>query len=107
MLLIVEINEWWAGLADQRYWMEITDRSDLGSDLFAPTAQQGGSPYWGYELITHVQAGDIVLHWHKSLLGEPAIVGWSIATGVYEDTDISWQARGTVGRARGTLSARP
>ncbi|QNE18599.1 hypothetical protein F1D05_12635 [Kribbella qitaiheensis] len=87
--------------------MEITDRSDLGSDLFAPTTQQAGLPYWGYELITHVQAGDIVLHWHKSLIGEPAIVGWSIATGVYEDTNISWQARGTVGRIRGTLDARP
>jgi hypothetical protein len=107
MLLTVEINEWWAGNTDQRYWMEITGRSDLGGDLFAPTTQQGGRPYWGYELITHVQAGDIVLHWHKSLLGEPAIVGWSIATGFYEDTDISWQARGTVGRARGTLDARP
>jgi hypothetical protein len=107
MLLTVEINEWWLSDADQRYWMEITDRLDLGSDLFAPTTQQGGRPYWGYELITHVQTGDIVLHWHKSLLGEPAIVGWSIATGVYEDTDISWQARGTVGRARGTLDARP
>jgi hypothetical protein len=107
MLISVEINEWWAGNDSQRYWMEITDRSDLGSDLFAPTTQQGGRPYWGYELITHVQTGDIVLHWHKSMRGEPAIVGWSIATGVYEDTDISWQARGTVGRARGSLNARP
>src|SRR4051794_19992496 len=30
MLLTMEINEWWAGNADQRYWMEITDRPDLG-----------------------------------------------------------------------------
>jgi hypothetical protein len=35
------------------------------------------------------------------------IVGWSQATGTYEDTDISWQAHGTVGRTRGSLRPRP
>jgi hypothetical protein len=101
------INEWWAADPDQRFWMEITDRDDLGADLFAPTMDGGGRPYWGYELITYVQAGDIVLHWHKTRADEPGIVGWSQATGTYEDTDISWQAHGTVGRARGSLSPRP
>jgi hypothetical protein len=66
-----------------------------------------GRPYWGYELITFVQSGDIVVHWHKTLAGEPALVAWSEATGAYEDTDISWQAHGTVGRARGSLEPRP
>lgn len=87
--------------------MEITDRKELGADLFAPTRDGSGRPYWGYELITYVQAGDVVLHWHKLLAGEPGIVGWSQATGEYEDTDISWQAHGTVGRARGSLRSRP
>jgi hypothetical protein len=100
------INEWWAADPDQRFWMEITDRDDLGADLLAPTTDGGGRPYWGYELLTYVQAGDIVLHWHKTLAGEPGIVGWSQATGTYEDTDISWQAHGTVGRARGSLKPR-
>jgi hypothetical protein len=103
----VAINDWWAADPDQRFWMEITDRSDLGADLFAPTANDKGRPYWGYELTTYVQAGDIVLHWHKTLADEPGIVGWSQATGAYEDTDISWQSRGTVGRARGSLRERP
>lgn len=101
------INEWWAADPDQRFWMEITDREDLGADLFAPTANGSGQPYWGYELITYVQPGDIVLHWHKTLADEPAIVGWSQATGAYEDTDISWQAHGTVGRGTGSLKLRP
>jgi hypothetical protein len=101
------INEWWAADPDQRYWMEITDRNDLGADLFAPTTNGSGRRYWGYELITHVQAGDVVLHWHKTRAVEPGIVGWSQATGAYEDTDISWQAHGTVGRARGSLRPRP
>lgn len=97
----MDINAWWAGDTTERYWLEITARTDLGSDLFAPTAQQGGTPYWDYELLTHVQPGDVVLHWHKSMFEEPAIVGWSRATGAYEDTDIEWQARGTVGRLEG------
>ncbi len=49
----------------------------------------------------------MVLHWHKTLADEPGIVGWSQATGAYEDTDISWQAHGTVGRAKGSLKPRP
>ena len=103
----VAIDEWWAGDPAQRFWMEITDRIDLGADLFAPTRNDKGQPYWGYELITYVHAGDIVLHWHKALADEPGIVGWSQATGAYEDTDISWRAHGTVGRARGSLRPRP
>jgi hypothetical protein len=103
----VAINEWWTGDARQRFWMEITDRDDLGADLFAPTTDGKGRPYWGYELITYVQAGDVVLHWHKTLAAEPGVVGWSQATGVYEDTHISWQAHGTVGRASGSLEPRP
>lgn len=101
------INEWWTGDLQQRFWMEITDRDDLGADLIAPTTNGSGDPYWGYELITYVQPGDVVLHWHKTLAGEPGIVGWSQATGSYEDTDISWQAHGTVGRDSGTLEPRP
>lgn len=103
----MEIKEWWAADPAERFWMEITDRPDVGVDLFAPTTDGGGRPYWGYELITHVRAGDVVLHWHKSMYGEGAVVGWSRATGAYEDTDISWQARGTVGRASGSLKPRP
>jgi hypothetical protein len=103
----VAIDDWWVTDPDQRFWMEITDRKDLGADLFAPTTDGSGRPYWGYELMTYVQAGDVVLHWHKMLAGEPGIVGWSQATGEYEDTDISWQAHGTVGRTRGNLGRRP
>ncbi len=53
----VAIDEWWAADPNQRFWMEITDRHDLGADLFAPTTNDKGRPYWGYELITYVQAG--------------------------------------------------
>lgn len=103
----MNIDQWWANQPHELYWMEITNRADLGADLFAPQTQQGGKPYWGYELLTHVMPGDIVLHWHKTLAGEPSIVGWSRATGTYEETTIEWRARGTVGRAKGSMVARP
>lgn len=82
------INQWWASDARQRYWMEITDRDDVGADLLALTKNRRGMPYWGRELIRYVQPGDVVLHWHKTLIAESAIVGWSQATGVYEDTEV-------------------
>ncbi|MGN6132574.1 MAG: hypothetical protein ACTHOK_19760 [Nocardioidaceae bacterium] len=40
------INEWWAADPGQRFWMEMTDRDDLGADLFAPTTGGSGRPYW-------------------------------------------------------------
>lgn len=101
------INEWWVGAPEQRFWMEITDRSDLGADLLAPTLDGGGRSYWGYELMTYVQPGDVVLHWHQTLEIEPGVVGWSQATGTIEDTDITWQAHGTVGRRRTSETVRP
>lgn len=87
--------------------MEITDRNDLGTDLIAPTTDLNGKPYWGYELITHIQPGDIVFHWHKHLAGDPGIVGWSRATGAYEDDEIQWQAHSKAGIVKGNLKPRP
>jgi hypothetical protein len=102
-----EINAWWRHDPSERYWLEITDRADLGTDLFAPQADYRGRPYWSYNLVTAVQADDVVLHWHKNLAGVPAIVSWSIASGVPEQATIVWQARGTVGRRTVRREAEP
>lgn len=80
------INEWWAADPEQRYWMEISYREDLGADLRSPKT------HWGHELTTYVQPGDVVFHWHASLLDDKGIVGWSQAVGGYEDMPISWQS---------------
>lgn len=101
------INEWWSGDDAERYWVEITDRFDLGEDLWTPTRDSSGKSTWGYELINFIQPGDVVFHWHKEIAGVPALVGWSIATGVIEDTQIEWQAHGTYGRAAARPPARP
>lgn len=78
----MRINDWWTAEPAERYWMEITDRQDgLGDDLNAPTLDGGGRPYWSYSLVTETRPGDIVLHCHDKLAGEPAIVGWSEVVG--------------------------
>lgn len=87
--------------------MEITDRDDLGTALWAPQRDGSGGESWSYTLLTYVEPGDRVFHWHKSIAGEPAIVGWSEAAGPIRVETKSWQARGTRGRARGVPTVGP
>ena len=37
---------WWAGQPAEIFWLEITDREDLGVDLNAPAEREGGTDYW-------------------------------------------------------------
>lgn len=98
----VAINAWWAGDPSERFWMETTGRLDPGVDLHAPQLNGAGKPEWGYALVAETTPGDVVLHWHKSLRGRPALVGWSTVTGPLSvDEDYSWMPQGTRGRARG------
>ncbi len=97
----MDINTWWDSDRRERYWLEITDRDDLGTDLHAPQVDGRGRPNWTYELVRHVEPGDVVLHWHKNLLGHPAIVGYSDAVGPVAESSIVWNAHGTAGRERG------
>ncbi len=58
------INRWWVDDPAQKYWMEVTDRDDLGGELPAPQKADDGLPEWGYELVRFAQPGDLVLHWY-------------------------------------------
>lgn len=87
--------------------MEITDREDVGSDLWAPQLDDAGRACWSYNLLTEVRVGDVVLHWHKTLQGAPAMVRWSSVSGPPEESEIVWQARGTVGRAATASGPEP
>jgi len=72
----VTLNTWWVSEPEQRYWMEITDRADLGGPLESPKLER---LTWGYDLVSHVQPGDRVLHW--STRGSASgLVGWSEVT---------------------------
>lgn len=101
------INTWWDADPTERYWMEITDRTNLGDDLLAPKVDDRGHPYWSYNLVNQVREGDIVLHWHRNLMGSPAIVAWSRAVGVPRSTAIQWQSHASSGRKDQEVAEEP
>src|SRR5690242_6268596 len=101
------LNLWWSDRPNERFWMEITDREDVGVDLLAPQYDGVGREQWSYTLVTETRPGDVVLHWHKTKLGQPALVGWSEVTGPLSVRSMTWQARGTRGRARGVPTTGP
>jgi hypothetical protein len=90
----VPLNTWWTSDPAQRYWMEITDRADTGTNLQAPKLDVGE---WSYDLVSQVQPGDRVLHWDTR--SARALVGWSEVIGpVTTVPEYTWQPHGTVGR---------
>lgn len=93
------INEWWTDDPAQKYWMEITDRKDVGGDLRAPQVADDGKPEWGYELVRYVRPDDVVLHWRASP-GRRALIGYSRVAGFAYEGIWTWRSKGTSGRAR-------
>jgi hypothetical protein len=91
-------GSWWHGVAAERYWLESTDREDLGADLRAPELDEVGHPNWRYTLFKKTQLGDVVLHYHKP---SEAIVGVSVVSGPWSAEDITWGARSTSARVKG------
>lgn len=99
----MSLNAWWDSDPTQRYWMEITHRPDVGGNLQSPKLPEG---QWSYDLVSHVQAGDRVLHW-KSGKGR-GLVGWSEVVGPPTTVpQYTWQPRGTYGRALGGPRTTP
>src|SRR5579872_1935646 len=97
------VHKWWDDHPDEKFWLEITDRPDLGVDLKAPQTDDNGHEYWSYSLVTEVKDGDIVFHYHKP---KAAIVAWSRAVGTYWHDAIVWAAHGTVAREAGVTPYR-
>jgi hypothetical protein len=91
-------QHWWAAEPNERYWLEITDRLDLGTDLNAPQQNDQGRAYWGYSLINEIERGDVVFHYHKTRHG---IVAVSRAATHAWDDQVVWRAHGTTARGSG------
>lgn len=99
------MKKWWAGLADEHYWMEITERNDLGADLHAPLADELGKQNASYALVREAEDGDIVFHLDKH---REAIVAHSVVRGPAWEDQIVWGARGASARVQNvTPYARP
>lgn len=90
----MEFNRWWSGQRDERFWLEITDRKDIGIDLHAPQIGRDGQEIWHYSLITEVQPGDVVFHYTSGADTEPAITAWSRAVGKAWSEPVVWPPRG-------------
>ena len=81
------ISAWWAGDARQRFWLEITDRPDIGVDLHCPQRDATGSRTPGYSLIWSVEPGDVIFHYS---LQKRAIIAWSRAAGQVTEAPTVW-----------------
>jgi hypothetical protein len=95
-------DRWWAADTAERYWLEATDREDIGADLRAPELDGGGRPNWRYSLFKETRQGDVVLHYDKGR-GAGGIVGFSRVAGPWRPAPIVWAARGTFARERGDV----
>jgi hypothetical protein len=94
-------NRWWTNGPgeswdpSERFWVEITDRDDLGADLRAPRYDRSGEENWRYTLLLDVRPGDVIYHYDKS---EKAISARSVAESWAHDEMVVWAPRGTYGR---------
>lgn len=88
---------WWELVPEERFWMEITDRHDLGADLKCPQLHEGGGVQSSYSLIQAIWPGDIVFHYSTRSRG---VVGASVAGGPLEERAIVWTPHGTVGKSK-------
>jgi 5-methylcytosine-specific restriction endonuclease McrA len=95
---MAEHERWWSDRLEERYWLEATDRRDIGADLKAPVADARGADNWRYSLFREANLGDIVYHYDAR---SNAITSWSRIAGVSQSRQIIWAARGSYARERG------
>ncbi len=92
------MTRWWEGKPKERYWLEATDRSDIGTDLRAPLVDSAGKTNWRYTLFQEAKQGDIVFHYDSNA---NAITSTSVVGGPPIERPIIWAARGSYARERG------
>lgn len=88
---------WWDNDPDERFWLEATDRTDIGADLHAPLADSAGRDNWRYTLFREAAPGDVVFHYDGKA---NAIVARSVVAGPSQPIKTTWAARGSYARAR-------
>lgn len=76
------VNRWWADDPSEIYWIEITARPDIGTNLKAPQSSNSG-----HFLVKEVQSGDVVYHYD---MNSHSFVGHSISTGNWWEEEIEW-----------------
>jgi hypothetical protein len=96
-------TRWWDSDPAERYWLESTDRPDIGADLKAPIVDESGKDNWRYTLFQEAKIGDLVFHYDKKVA---AITAVSRIAGPAVEAQIVWAARGTYARERGAVPSQ-
>lgn len=91
------INAWWSVDPRQRFWLEITDRPDIGIDLHCPQRDSDGKRSSGFSLIWWICPEDIVFHYS---LAEDGITSWSRAAGPVTEAPTIWRPHRSSTRRR-------
>ena len=95
-----ERHIWWADDPKERFWLEATDRTDIGNDLRAPYFDASGRPNWSYDLFLKASPGDVVFHYDAN---DRAITSFSKIGSGHEPLTIEWAATGPTWLPRSTI----
>lgn len=90
---------WWQNDDGERYFLETTNRDDLGVDLQAPKFNDHGKPTAAYALVEHARDGDVVFHYQMP----HGLVAWSRVNGSPFEDRIIWGARGKAAQLAGVV----
>jgi len=80
-------HSWWESSLEEKFWVESTDRTDLGRNLVAPVSSHAGQ-----KLVAFVEDGDVVFHYYQPT---KSIVAFSVAKGFPRIDEIRWPDRKT------------
>ncbi|WP_454748922.1 hypothetical protein [Ciceribacter selenitireducens] len=94
---------WWLGRPGEYYWLESTERDDIGTDLRAPLLNGDSKDDWHYSLLKNAVEGDLVFHYDGN---RSAITSVSRVAGRWDYREITWAAHGTSARDRGAVPTR-
>lgn len=86
--LVYGNGRWWEMSPEETFWMEVTDRDDIGANLKAPRYQEGGSTPGHWQTVSEADEGDTVFHYSKS---EEGIIGFSTIVGPCREEPIIWK----------------
>lgn len=78
-------HSWWESSLEEKFWVESTDRKDIGRNLLAPI-----STHAGQKLVAFVEDGDVVFHYYQPT---KSIVAFSVAKGFPKIDEIRWPDR--------------
>lgn len=77
------LHNWWREKPGEVFWLEVTDRPDLGDNLKAPQSNEHEGDFWSYSLLKEIRPGDVIFHYYRP---QQAINARSVATGeLWED----------------------